>query len=329
MKNGMLKIFIFIVLMQGACFQGVAWGMGGGPNPDLTGMQTNLTSLAASMKTLKGNLGQISGKLGELKNKLESTKGVQKNVFITLVLNKHTGVLGQKFEENGKYAAIVNAANKPMLGGGFVDGAIHAAAGDNLRKECELVPETSPDVRCPTGEAKLLTGHNLSPLRIINAVGPQPGGTNDQLISAYRNTLQRADDLKLAARNSDGSLKKQELLDIEITEKQLVDAEKVPIKTVAFSLISLGSYGFTTLDNGAEMVIQTIVDYIFKNKESNIEEIRIATYKKEEYDAFKKKLEDSAILEQCQPSDSLLKWISQSSSDSKANEPLCFKIAKK
>ena len=51
--------------------------------------------------------------------------------------------------------AIVNAANKRLLGGGGVDGAIHRVAGGRLRAACEEIPETSPGVRCPTGEARI------------------------------------------------------------------------------------------------------------------------------------------------------------------------------
>src|SRR5689334_25033304 len=68
--------------------------------------------------------------------------------------------------------AIVNAANQRMLGGGGVDGAIHRAAGPELRAACEAVPEVRPDVRCPTGEARITPGFRLPARWVIHTVGP-------------------------------------------------------------------------------------------------------------------------------------------------------------
>ncbi|CAN1858358.1 Macro domain-containing protein VPA0103 [Linum perenne] len=56
---------------------------------------------------------------------------------------------------NGSSDAIVNPANERMLGGGGADGAIHRAAGPELREACFKVPEVSSGIRCPTGEARI------------------------------------------------------------------------------------------------------------------------------------------------------------------------------
>jgi O-acetyl-ADP-ribose deacetylase (regulator of RNase III) len=88
--------------------------------------------------------------------------------------------------------AIVNAANETLLGGG-VNGAIHHAAGPGLLAECRRLPELSPGVRCPTGEARLTSGHALKAGWVIHTVGPewQGGGRNEAalLAACYRNVL--------------------------------------------------------------------------------------------------------------------------------------------
>ncbi|MGE5845206.1 MAG: O-acetyl-ADP-ribose deacetylase [Ignavibacteria bacterium] len=129
-----------------------------------------------------------------------------------------------------KVDAIVNAANTSLLGGGGVDGAIHRAAGP------ELLEYNKKLGGCPTGEAKISPGFNLSAKYIIHTVGPVWNGGNrneDELLaSCYNNSLRLA------------------------VEKG--------IKTIAFPSISTGAYRFP-LERAAKIAIAETKKFLKKN----------------------------------------------------------------
>jgi O-acetyl-ADP-ribose deacetylase (regulator of RNase III) len=119
--------------------------------------------------------------------------------------------------------AIVNAANSSLLGGGGVDGAIHLAAGPELLQFCRGLDG------CPTGGAKLSPGFALPAKWVIHTVGPVWNGGHDGeaelLTSCYRESLARADEVRA--------------------------------RTVAFSAIATGVYGYP-VDQAAAIAIRAV-----------------------------------------------------------------------
>jgi O-acetyl-ADP-ribose deacetylase (regulator of RNase III) len=123
--------------------------------------------------------------------------------------------------------AIVNAANPTLLGGGGVDGAIHRAAGPELRRACMRIPFQEPEARCPVGWAVVTPGFNLPARYVIHTVGPiYPRGRDPKFAGEKVYTAEEAD--KMLHRSVQNCLKV---------------ADKNHIRSVTFPAISCGFYG--------------------------------------------------------------------------------------
>jgi O-acetyl-ADP-ribose deacetylase len=150
-----------------------------------------------------------------------------------------------------KVDAIVNAANKTLLGGGGVDGAIHRAAGKKLHAECLLLNG------CETGDAKITLGYNLPAKQVIHTVGPvyKGGNFNEsiKLASCYKRSLE------IAIKNK--------------------------IETIAFPNISTGVYGYPKSE-AAEIAIREVK--LFLKNNNQIKQIIFCVFDVENFELYRK-----------------------------------------
>lgn len=150
-----------------------------------------------------------------------------------------------------RVAAIVNAANSSLLGGGGVDGAIHRAAGPDLVAACRLLGG------CPTGDAKATPGFALPAARVIHTVGPVwRGGTHgeaDLLASCYRRCLEVA--------------------------------AEVGARTVAFPAISTGVYGYP-----ADLAAPVAVDAVGAADTDSFDKLVLVAFNRPTFERYERHL---------------------------------------
>lgn len=149
--------------------------------------------------------------------------------------------------------AIVNAANEGLMGGGGVDGAIHAAAGPALDEECSRI--VARQGKLPTGQAVVTKGGKLRAKWVIHTVGPiWAGGAEgepDLLASAYRESLKKA--------------------------------VEIGAKTVSFPSLSTGIYGYP-IEQAAAIAINTVWEFVANHP--GLDEVRFILFNDKAHQAF-------------------------------------------
>jgi O-acetyl-ADP-ribose deacetylase (regulator of RNase III) len=138
--------------------------------------------------------------------------------------------------------AIVNAANRSLMGGGGVDGAIHRKGGPEILEECKRIRATEWPQGLPTGKAVITGAGNLKARHVIHTVGPVWRGGNrgepELLAQAYQNSL------RLAVAKG--------------------------LKTVAFPSISTGAYGYP-VEDACRVALEAVKEFL--EKEDTLDEV--------------------------------------------------------
>lgn len=137
--------------------------------------------------------------------------------------------------------AIVNAANRSLLGGGGVDGAIHRAGGAEILEACKRVRQKEYPDGLPTGKCVATSAGNLPSMYVIHTVGPIYNACGEHcaslLASCYRESLYLAD--------------------------------KLGCKEVAFPAISTGIYGYPK-DKAAVIAYEEVKHFLEKKDDMKV-----------------------------------------------------------
>jgi O-acetyl-ADP-ribose deacetylase (regulator of RNase III) len=154
-----------------------------------------------------------------------------------------------------RVGAIVNAANRSLLGGGGVDGAIHRAGGPAILDECRRLDG------CETGDAKITTGGDLPAKHVIHTVGPvyRDGGAGEPelLASCYRRSLE------VAVENG--------------------------VRSVAFPSISTGAYRYP-IAAAARIALSTVIEFLGTN--ADVDLVRFVLFSRPAFEAYGHALQD-------------------------------------
>lgn len=149
--------------------------------------------------------------------------------------------------------AVVNAANKNLILGGGVAGAIRKFGGPSIQEECNKIGPIA------VGEAAITGGGHLKAKYVIHAVGPVYGEGNE--------------DEKLA----------------KATLNSLKIAKEKKIKNIAFPAISTGIFMFP-LQRCSEIMIKMAMDFLKDKENENPEEIIFCLYGQEAFHVFQNTL---------------------------------------
>ena len=151
--------------------------------------------------------------------------------------------------------AIVNAANRSLMGGGGVDGAIHRAGGPSILAGCEEIRRTTFPDGLPTGRAVATGGGDLPARWVIHTVGPVYAASPDpagELAACHTESLRIADELGA--------------------------------RTIAFPAISIGAFGYP-VEEAAGVAIEAV-----RGAETQVQEVRFVLFGREAFEAFERAL---------------------------------------